>query len=93
MLRLSLSEGTHRSLPERISDMEYFMYSPLDMSVEEAFRKAALVLTDTNIAIVRPNFVHLVNRDPNSRLEAIPGMYLVRVEADGSLRTVHQNLD
>jgi hypothetical protein len=73
--------------------MEYFMYSPLDMTAEEAFQDAVQWLSERDVVVVRSGHIEILPLTPNARLQALPGMYLVRVEPDGSLRTVHQNLD
>lgn len=73
--------------------MEYFMYSPVDMTDQQAFIRACRYLDKNHIVVVRTSGIETLFHNPEVRPQAIQGMYLVRVEPDGSLRIVHQNLE
>lgn len=74
--------------------MRYFMYSPLDMSEQEAFSLAKHELQYNRIVYIRRThpsaFLSIL---PGERPQAYPNTYLVRVEPDDSLRIVDRNLD
>lgn len=68
--------------------MRYFMYSPLDMSEQEAFNRAKPYLTDDHIVEVRGRHHWMYTIEKGERPKASIDTYLVRVEPDDSLRVV-----
>jgi hypothetical protein len=71
--------------------MRYFMYSPLDMSDQEAFDIAYPYLRDNHVVHVKAQqHIELVPPVMGQRPAAAPNTYLIRVEQDGSLRVVHK---
>ena len=76
--------------------MRYFMFSPLDMSMDEAFKTVERLLDTQYIIRVRGSgeyqTVNYIPITPGERPRALPQTYLVRVESDGSLRVVHTAL-
>jgi hypothetical protein len=73
--------------------MRYFIYSPLNMSETEAYEAAQQFLDEKYIVHVRSPFViNFIDLPKGTRPQALPDTYLVRVEPDGSLRTVQRAL-
>lgn len=72
--------------------MRYFMYSPLDMSAEEAFEFAYPHLEDNHIVHVTEREILIIPPESGQRPKAAPNTYLVRVEIDDSLRVVEKAL-
>jgi hypothetical protein len=70
--------------------MRYFMYSPLDMSEEEAFAQAYADLLDNHIVHVTSLGNEIIPPVSGQRPAAAPETYLVRVEQDDSLRVVQK---
>ncbi len=72
--------------------MRYFMYSPLDMSEQDAFNRAYPELRDNHIVHVTAQGYSVVSPKNGQRPSAAPNTYLVRVEQDDSLRVVEKRL-
>jgi hypothetical protein len=73
--------------------MQYFMYSPLALSESEAYQLAKPYLNPDWVVIVRnKEWIYYDSIEPGMRVQAYANTYLVRVELDGSLRTVQRNL-
>lgn len=72
--------------------MQYFMYSPLEMSERDAFYKARPYLEDNHIVHVTSREIKTIPPVSGQRPAAAPNTYLVRVEQDGSLRVVQKSL-
>jgi hypothetical protein len=73
--------------------MRYFMYSPLDFSVEQAFAKAQDHLMDNHIVHVTPYSHRIVPPQSGQRPQAAPNTYLVRVEQDNSFYVVQKRIE
>lgn len=73
--------------------MRYFMYSPLDFSVEQAFTKAQPHLMDNHIVHVTPYGHSILPPVSGQRPQAEQNTYLVRVEQDNSFYVVQKRLD
>jgi hypothetical protein len=72
--------------------MRYFMYSPIEMSEEEAFAFAFEHLEDNLIIYVTSEYIETIPVEPGTRPKALPNTYLVRVEQDDSTRVVDKRL-
>jgi hypothetical protein len=72
--------------------MRFFLYSPLDMSEQEAFDQALPHLSADHMVYVTHKCVEYIGFKPGQRPQALPNTYLVRVEQDGSLRVVQRAL-
>jgi hypothetical protein len=73
--------------------MQFFMFSPLEMSEAEAYCLASPHLDHRHTVVVRSAGVSILPPKPGQRVQALPGTYLVRVEQDGLLRVVQKALD
>lgn len=70
--------------------MRYFIYSPLEMTEQEAYEYAEPHLRQNAVVHVTHRSIFINELEVGERPKAYMDSYLIRVEQDGSLRVVHR---